>query len=88
MFLAGGFIFMAFNAFASMFFTALNNGILSSVLALLNTFVFVVVTLITLPILFGLNGAWAATPAAELLSITMTILFFKVMKKKYGYGNS
>jgi len=86
MFLAGGFIFMGFNAFGSMFFTALNNGVVSSVMALFNTLIFVIITLFTLPALFGLTGAWAATPAAEVLSIIMTITFFKVMKKRYGYG--
>jgi Na+-driven multidrug efflux pump len=86
MFLASGFVFMGFNSFASMFFTALNNGIVSSIIALFNTLIFVIVTLAVLPPLFGLTGAWAATPAAEALSIIMTIIFFKVMKKKYGYA--
>jgi len=86
MFLAGGFIFMGFNSFGSMFFTALNNGVVSSVMALFNTLIFVVITLVTLPSLFGLTGAWAATSAAEVLSIAMTVTFFKVMKKKYGYA--
>ena len=86
MFLAGGFIFMGFNSFGSMFFTALNNGLVSSVIALFNTLIFVIIALFTLPMLFGLTGAWVATPAAEFLSILMTITFFKVMKKKYGYA--
>ena len=76
---------MGFNSFGSMFFTALNNGVVSSVMALFNTLIFVVITLVTLPTLFGLTGAWAATPTAEVLSIVMTVTFFKVMKKKYGY---
>ncbi|MCL2224068.1 MAG: MATE family efflux transporter [Defluviitaleaceae bacterium] len=86
MFLAAGFIFMGFNSFGSMFFTALNNGVVSSVLALFNTLIFVVITLAALPPLFGLTGAWAATPAAEVLSIAMTVFFLRVMKKKYGYS--
>ena len=86
MFLAGGFIFMGFNAFGSMFFTALNNGVVSSVIASFNTLIFVIITLFTLPALFGLIGAWVAIPVAEALSIIMTVIFFKVMKKKYGYA--
>jgi Na+-driven multidrug efflux pump len=85
-FLAAGFVFMGFNSFGSMFFTALNNGVVSSIMALFNTLIFVVITLVTLPVLFGLNGAWAATPAAEALSIVMTVILFKVMKKRYGYS--
>ena len=86
MFLASGFIFMGFNSFGSMFFTALNNGVVSSVIALFNTLIFVIITLFTLPTLFGLIGAWTAIPAAEVLSIIMTVIFFKVMKKKYSYA--
>ncbi|MCL2197430.1 MAG: MATE family efflux transporter [Defluviitaleaceae bacterium] len=86
LFLAAGFIFMGFNSFGSMFFTALNNGAVSSVMALFNTLIFVIITLATLPAIFGINGAWAATPAAEALSIIMTVTFFRLMKKKYGYG--
>jgi len=77
---------MGVNSFGSMFFTALNNGVVSSVIALFNTFVFVVVMLFTLPVFFGVNGAWAATPAAEGLGIVMTMVFFRVMRGRYGYG--
>jgi len=77
---------MGFNTFASMFFTALNNGVVSSVLSLFRTLIFVVIAILTLPAIFGLNGAWAAMPVAEVLGIVMTITFFKMMKKKYGYA--
>ena len=85
-FLASGFIFMGFNSFASMFFTALNNGVISSVLSLFRTLIFVFIAFLTLPALFGLAGAWAAMPTAEVLGIVMTITFFKIMKKKYNYA--
>ncbi|MCL2573564.1 MAG: MATE family efflux transporter [Defluviitaleaceae bacterium] len=86
MFLASGFIFMGFNSFASMFFTALNNGVVSSILSLFRTLIFISIAFLTLPAIFGLNGAWAAIPVAEVLGIVMTILFFKLMKKKYKYA--
>ena len=86
LFLAGSFIFMGINSFSSMFFTALNNGLISSVLALFNTLIFVVIAFLTLPALFGLTGAWAAIPAAETLSIMMAITFLTKMRKKYGYA--
>jgi Na+-driven multidrug efflux pump len=81
-----GFIFMGFNSFASMFFTALNNGVVSSILSLFRTLIFVVIAFMTLPRLFDLTGAWLAMPAAEVLGIVMTIAFFIAMKKKYGYA--
>jgi Na+-driven multidrug efflux pump len=85
MFLAGGFIFMGFNTFASMFFTALNNGVVSSILSLFRTLIFVSIAILTLPVFFGLNGAWAAMPVAEICGVVMTIIFFRMMKGKYGY---
>jgi Na+-driven multidrug efflux pump len=84
--LIAGFVFMGFNTFASMFFTALNNGIVSSILSLFRTLVFVVIAFMTLPRVFDLTGAWLAMPVAEVLGITMTIAFFIAMKKKYEYA--
>ena len=83
--LALGFVFMGINAFASMWFTALNNGLVSSILSFFRTLVFVAAAVAVLPRIFGLNGAWAATPVAEVLGIAMTIAAFKLMKKKYKY---
>lgn len=85
-FTIASFIFMGFNSFGSMFFTALNNGIVSSIISLLRTLVFVVIAFLTLPVLFGLTGAWIAFPAAEVLTVFVTIFFFIYMKKKYNYA--
>jgi len=85
-FIIGGFIFMGFNTFASMFFTALNNGVVSSLLSLFRTLIFSVIAFMTLPSLFDLTGAWAAVPTAEILGIIVTIVFFIAMKKRYGYA--
>jgi len=85
-FLAVSFVLAGFNIFASVFFTALNNGLLSAVLSLFRTLVFVVACFMVLPGIFGLYGVWAAMPAAEVLAIFMTVFFFKKMKKVYGYG--
>jgi Na+-driven multidrug efflux pump len=81
-----GFIFMGFNSFASMFFTALNNGVVSSILSLFRTLIFVIIAFMTLPALFDLTGAWMAIPAAEILGIVMTVVFFIAMKKRYQYA--
>ena len=84
--IAVGFVFMGFNSFASMLFTALNNGIVSSILSFFRTFVFVVIAFMTLPGIFGLNGAWAATPVAEALGVVTSIILVKKMKKTYNYA--
>jgi putative MATE family efflux protein len=80
-----GFLFMMFNIFASVFFTALNNGKVSTILSLFRTLVFTVISLLVLPQLFGLTGAWAALPVAEVLSIVMSVYYFKKMGKVYKY---
>ena len=80
-----GFIFFAFNAFSSMMFTALNNGVVSSILSL-GQWGFVIVFLLFLPDRFGVNGVWLSMPFADLLGISLTIFFFKKMKKRYKYA--
>ncbi|MCL2855725.1 MAG: MATE family efflux transporter [Defluviitaleaceae bacterium] len=86
MFIAVSFVLMAYNSFGTMFFTALNNGVVSSLLSLFRTLVFPTLAFLVLPNIWGLNGVWAAMPVAELLGITLTIGFFKVMKKRYNYA--
>jgi putative MATE family efflux protein len=81
-----GFIFMAFNTFASMFFTALNNGVVSSILSFFTTFVFVAAAYAVLPGIFGVTGAWASIPAAETLGIGLTIFILYKMRKRYNYA--
>jgi len=83
--MALSFTLMGFNAFASMWFTALNNGVVSSLLSFFRTLVFTAIAFTIMPEIFGLDGAWAAIPVVEIVSISMTITAFKLMKKKYRY---
>jgi Na+-driven multidrug efflux pump len=86
LFIVAAFLLMGFNGFCTMFFTALNNGIISSVLSLFNGFIFYLIMLYTLSPIFGLNGVWAAIPAAEALQIFLTVFFLIKMGKRYGYA--
>ena len=86
MFLSIGFIFMGFNFFASMLFTALNNGLVSSFLSACRTLLFVLLAFEILPRMWGLTGAWLSTPMAEVLGIFVTLFFLVKMRKKYGYA--
>jgi Na+-driven multidrug efflux pump len=81
-----GYIFMAYNTFASMMFTAFNNGKLSTLLSFCRTLVFIIALVLVLPEIFGLNGVWIAVPLAEILAIMMTIYFLKRMKRVYQYA--
>ena len=77
--------FIGFNIFASGMFTALSNGIISAILAFSRSFVFMLITMITLPLLFGVNGIWLATPVAELMAFALSIFMFLKYRKRYGY---
>lgn len=78
-------LFIGFNIFASGMFTALNNGMVSAILAFSRSFVFMIVCLLLLPILFGVTGIWLANPLAELLSIILAAVMFLKYKKRYQY---
>ena len=78
-------LFIGFNIFASGMFTALNNGIISAVLAFTRSFVFMIVCLLALPALFGVTGIWLANPAAELLAAALALGVFIRYRKRYQY---
>ncbi len=77
--------FIGFNIFASGMFTALSNGVVSALLAFSRSFVFMLITMIVLPIILGVNGIWLATPAAELMALILSAGMFLRYRKKYGY---
>ncbi|MCL2171617.1 MAG: MATE family efflux transporter [Defluviitaleaceae bacterium] len=85
-----GYLLMGFNFFATAWFTAFNDGLVSGFMSLMRTMVFTLILLLTLPRIWqpALNGAWLALPLAELLAISLTILFLAKLGKKYHYtGN-
>ncbi len=75
--------FIGFNIFASGMFTALSNGVVSAVLAFSRSFVFMLITMILLPLIFGVNGIWLATPVAELMALTLSVFMFLKYRKRY-----
>lgn len=77
--------FIGFNIFASGMFTALSNGVISAVLAFSRSFVFMLITMIVLPAVFGINGIWFATPAAEFMALVLSAGMFIIYRKKYNY---
>lgn len=79
------FLVCGFNIYASSFFTALNNGIISAVISFMRTLVFQILAVLILPILFGLNGIWLSITVAEVLSLIVTITLLIRNKEKYHY---
>ena len=73
---AVSFIMMAYNIFASGWFTALNDGKTSAILSFCRTIVFMVVPVLILPQIFDMDGVWLSLAAGEILSIAMSIFYF------------
>jgi len=80
------YIFAGFNIFASSFFTALNNGLISAIISFLRTLVFQCITILLLPIVLGLDGIWFSVIIAELLTFAVTLAFVITQRKRYGYA--
>lgn len=79
------FIFAGFGIFGSSFFTALNNGPVSAIISSLRTLVYQVISILLLPIVFGLDGIWFSIVVAEALSFVTTWIFVIAKRKKYQY---
>lgn len=74
------------NIFASSFFTALNNGLVSAVISFLRTLVFQIAMIYILPAIIGINGIWLAVVVAEILALFVSIIFLLKNRKKYEYA--
>ena len=78
-------LFIGWNIFISGMFTALSNGLVSAVLAFSRSFVFMVITMIALPLVLGITGIWLATPAAEAMALALSAVTFLRYQKQYQY---
>ena len=79
------YLISGFNIFGSGFFTGLNNGLISALISGLRSLVFEMLSVLLLPVFFGINGIWSAVTVAELLTLCVTIHFFRWGRKTYGY---
>ena len=80
------FLFSGFAIFGSSFFTALNDGLTSALIAFLRTLVFQVLAVLVFPLIWGLNGIWFSIVAAEVMAAVVTGVFLAAKKKKFHYG--
>lgn len=79
------FLFMGMAVFVSSFFTALNNGTVSAMVAFLRTLVFETTAIILLPIVFGVDGIWGSIVLAELMAAVVGAGFIYRMRRRYCY---
>ena len=73
---ATSFAMMAFNVFASGWFTALNDGKTSAILSFCRTIIFMVIPVLVLPRIFEMDGVWLSITVGEVLSLAMSIYYF------------
>lgn len=78
------FLIVGFNMFGSSLFTALNNGLVSAVISSLRI-AFCITAVMVFPLVWGIDGVWAASSFAEAFAIASTLLFVFLFRKKYGY---
>ena len=79
------FVLVGFNIFSSSFFTALNNGTVSAIIAFLRTLVFQLIPVMILPIFIGLDGIWWAISVSELGAFLVSVVFLVHKRRQYEY---
>lgn len=81
------FLFSGINIISSGFFTSLSNGKISAIISFSRTLVFIVLSLLTLPRIFGVNGVWIAVPVAECITLVLCIAMHRKYFWKMGEQN-
>ncbi len=79
------FLICGINIFASSFFTALGNGLISALVSALRV-LFQIISVLILPAFFELEGIWFSIILAEILSVLVSLIFLFVKRKKYNYA--
>lgn len=82
---AASFLLAGFNIFASGYFTALNNGLVSAVISFLRTLVFQLLSVLLLPLVLDTDGIWWAISVAEVFAFLFSLFFLAKNRKKYHY---
>ena len=85
-FFSFSFLLNGFCMYGSAFFTALNNGFISSVISLLQSVVFQIIAVIALPLWLGTDGIWLSVSIAKLLACFVTVSFWIACCKEYHYA--
>ena len=76
-------LIIGFQVVTSNFFQSIDKAKISIFLSLSRQIIFLLPFIAVLPLLFGLNGAWCAMPAADLLGTCQLKAFFVSQRAKY-----
>lgn len=79
------YIFAGINNYSSSMFTAFSDGKVSALISFVRTFVLIVLNILLLPYLIGVNGVWLAVPAAEFMTLFLSVYLFYKKRDVYHY---
>ncbi len=79
------FSFAGINMFVSSWFTSLNNGVVSAIVAFLHTMVFELGAILLLPLVLGVDGIWLAVNVADTACLAVSIGVLCFFRKRYHY---
>lgn len=79
------FVFMGYAIFASGFFTALSDGVISAIISFLRTFIFQCAAVMLLPLIWEIDGIWISIVVAEVAAVIISAVFIVAKRKKYKY---
>ena len=80
------YLFCGVNIYASAFFAALCNGLISALISFARTLLLRGGMVLLLPLLWGLDGIWWAVVAAEGLAVLVSLAFLISQRKRYHYA--
>lgn len=73
------------NVFASGFFTAYGNGVISAIISACRALIFIIIGMYLLGWLFGMTGIWLTLTFAEVITLGVTFKMFGKYKDVYHY---
>lgn len=79
------FVIAGVSMLVSAWFTALNNGTVSAVVAVFRTLVFEVACVFLLPLILGVDGIWMSVDVAETASVLLSVFLLLRYRRRYGY---
>ena len=84
-FLSAALLLGGINVFASGFFTAYGNGLVSALISASRALIMIIIGMYLLSWLFGMTGVWLTLTFAELMTLGLTFKMFDKQKDRYHY---
>lgn len=82
---AFSFLFVGFGYFTPGFFTALNDAVTSAAISTSRTLIAQVLSVLLLPLVWGMDGIFASIVVAEIMAVIMSVICLVLRRNKYHY---